>query len=81
MDERPLPERALWTAVLLALVHDLLAPGNGRDSYRLHREARRWIGHHPSCDFVLVCHLAGIEPEVMHAQLLSWLEQHPYGPL
>ena len=60
-------ERALWATVLQAIIHD--ATSTSRHEYENKRDALRWIGTYPSRDFVLVCAMAGVDPEATFDRL------------
>ena len=64
-------ERELWSAVILMATADLCTDGPGTrgtgpvDRYR----AEKWVGNYPNRNFRMVCHMAGVDPEVIHPQL------------
>lgn len=66
-----LPEQDLWQAVLHTLVADMLTTNKGRETALLREQARAWLGRYATRDFVLVCHLAGVDPQATHDRLTA----------
>jgi|TARA_R100000935_G_scaffold38432_1_gene59648 hypothetical protein len=60
------PERQLWRHVLYAVFFDLESASEHNFQNRVFAE--RWVGNYPSRDFRMVCDLAGLDPELVHAQ-------------
>ncbi len=68
----------LWQAVLLTQVRDLFHikvwdASNGSQATLKSREcvdAENWVGKFPSQNFILVCSLAGFEPNAIHERLI-----------
>ncbi|WP_170566230.1 hypothetical protein [Ruegeria atlantica] len=62
--------RALWQAVLLRLVRDLVS--NAPNAVR--EEAERWVGPYPSRAFREVCDRAGLDADHIHRSLRGWID-------
>ena len=60
------PERRLWRHVLYAVFSDLESSSEHARQDRCF--AQRWVGMHPSKDFRMVCDLAGLDADFVHAQ-------------
>lgn len=65
----------LWAAVLYLAVNDIVRPASLKPSLWLsdhmarRAEAIRWVGKHPSRDFLQVCDMAGFDGPEMHSRL------------
>ena len=73
------PERGLWCAVIHRAIEDARGEGltgSPRDRHRQRETAVNWLLQ-PNRHFVLVCELAGLEPNVMRLAVLATLNAGP----
>ena len=63
------PEQALWAAVVLAVINDLLT--KSPHGFADRKRAESWVSSYKTPDFKMVCALAGLDPEAAHDQLLA----------
>jgi hypothetical protein len=73
-------EQALWGAVLVRMVLDALWPyrlsenkGSSGVRQQDYRAARVWFAR-KGRDFTTVCHLAGFDPDFVHARIVPMLD-------